>query len=136
MGEEDRKNSLRMISFSKILANKLSPFTKLYRGELRASSCTQVGSRYQYRTNKNIRHISHLGNNLWGVYQRHITNDFCILVTLLFTIADRIVQDHKILILACEHSVLLGGIICSEKPRQNPMRGSPTLCTPVDKTNG
>lgn len=33
----------------------------------------------------------------------------------------------------CEHSVLLGGIICSEKPRQNPMRGSPTLCNPVDK---
>ena len=58
------------------------------------------------------------------MYQRHITNDFCILVTLLFTIADRIVQVHKIFNPGCEHSELLGGIICSEKPRQNPMRGS------------
>ena len=84
-----------MISFAKY---ERINFT-FYEVILRRVTGIQLSSRYQYRTNKNIRHISHLGNNLWGVYQRHITNDFCILVTLLFTIADRIVQVYKILIL-------------------------------------
>lgn len=98
MEEEDRKKPLRMISFGKILANKLhllrSYVAEGY-GRLRASNSVQDINIPITKTSD----ISHLGNNLWGVYQRHITNDFCILVTLLFTIADRIVQVHKILIL-------------------------------------
>lgn len=99
MEEEDRKKSLRMISFGKILANKLlllrSYIAESY-GRLRASNSVQDTNIALTKTSDIL---SHVGNNLWGVYQRHITNDFCILVTLLFTIADRIVQVYKILIL-------------------------------------
>lgn len=85
-----------MISFGKILANKLHLLRSyVAEGYGRASNSVQDINIALTKTSD----ISHLGNNLWGVYQRHITNDFCILVTLLFTIADRIVQVYKILIL-------------------------------------
>ena len=86
MEEEDRKKSLRMISFGKTSANKLhllqSYIVECY-GRLRAPNSVQDTNIALTKTID----ISHLGNNLWGVYQRHITNDFCIQVTLLFTIA-------------------------------------------------